>query len=168
MKNRILTMLGIACLPIVALAAPDFSGSWVRDNAKSDKDVYPLYWLTRGVDPGGGGGQGNADYVIAVRQDAKMVQVTDPQRPLRTYALDGKPHTVPTDTGIAKATITAGLQGETLVIDTVQPYGGMPGNATMNVQEAWSVSADGKVLTITTTREVPATKQTLKAVFSRK
>ncbi len=169
MKTSYLTMLGIACLlPVVALAAPDFSGSWVRDNAKSDRDIYPLYWLTRGVDPGGGGGPGNGEYVISVRHDAKGLQVTDPQRPQRTYVLDGKPRTVPTDTGIEKANITAGLQGETLVIDTVQPYGGMPGNATLKVKEEWSLSADGKMLTVTTTRDVPAVKQTQKAIYSRK
>ena len=165
MKKAILLMLGMALLPGLALAAPDFNGSWVRDNAKSDHDIYPLYWLTRGVDAGG---QGNAEYVVSVRQDARGVQVTDSVRPQRNYVLDGKPHVVPTDTGLAKATITATVQGETLVISTVQPYGGMPGNATMNAQEVWALSPDGKSLTITLTREVPATRQTIRQVFTRK
>src|SRR5258706_1494489 len=163
MKKSILMILGMACLPVMTLAAADFSGSWVRDNAKSDRDIYPLYWLTGGVDPGGG--QGNGEYVISVRHDAKGLQITDPQRPQRNYTLDGKPHTVPTDTGIEKATITAALQGETLVISSVQPYGGMPGNVTLKTSEVWSLSPDGKSLTITLTRDLPAAKQTTKQVF---
>jgi hypothetical protein len=167
MKRNILSMLVLACLPVMALAAPNFSGTWVRDNTKSDKDSYPLYWLTRGGAEGGGGGQGG-DYIITVKHDAKGLQITDPQRPLRNYTLDGKPRTVPTDTGIEKATITANAQGDTLVIGTVQPYGGMPGNATMKAQEVWSLSPDGKMLTITLTREIPASRQVVKQVFARK
>jgi hypothetical protein len=167
MKKSIVMMLGMALLPMAALAAPDFNGSWVRDNAKSDRDSYPLYWLTRGGAESGGG-QGGAEYVISVRQDATSMRVTDPQRPLRTYMLDGKPHTVPTDTGLAKAAVMAGLQGDTLVISTTQPYGGMPGNATLKVKEVWSLSRDAKTLTITTTRDVPAMMQTIKQVYNRK
>ena len=72
------------------------------------------------------------------------------------------------DTGIQKATVTASLQGDTLVIGTTQPYGGMPGNATLEVKEVWSLSPDGKILTITTTRTVPAVQKTFKQVYNRK
>jgi hypothetical protein len=156
-----------ATIPLIALAASDFNGSWVRDNAKSDKDSYPLYWLTRGGDAGFGGG-GGGDYVITVHQDAASLKLIDPQRGERSYPLDGKPHTVTMDTGLAKATVTAGLQGEKLVIDSVQPYGGMPGNATLRSSEVWALSADGKTLTVTITRDVPASKQSLKQVYTRK
>jgi hypothetical protein len=172
MKKQILTLglalLTVVAVPVVAMAAPDFNGSWVRDNARSDRDIYPLYWLTRGVDPGGGGGQGNGEYVISIHQDAKGIQVTDPQRALRIVAVDGQAHSVPTDTGVAKATVTASWKSETLEIATVQPYGGMPGNATLTVNEVWSLSPDGKTLTVATTRDVPATKQTMKQVYNRK
>ena len=112
MKKSILMMLGMAFLPVMALAAPDFNGTWVRDNAKSDRDSYPLCRLTRGVYAGTG--QPNAEFVVSVRQDAKGVQVTDSVHTQRNYVLDGKP------------------------------------------------------LTITLTREVPASKQTIKQVFARK
>ncbi len=167
MKKQILMALWIACLPVIAMAAPDFNGTWLRDKAKSEPAPYPLYWLTRGVDPGGGGGQ-NADYIITVRQEAAKLQVTDPQRPLRTYELDGKARSVTADTGMVKASVAATLKGDTLVVDTTQPYGSMPGNVMMKVEEVWSLSADGKVLTITTTRDSPAAKQTFKEVYNRK
>ncbi|HXJ43258.1 MAG TPA: hypothetical protein VNH18_28515, partial [Bryobacteraceae bacterium] len=157
MKRFISMVVGLAVLtlPVLAMAAPDFNGAWVRDGAKSDPVVNTMYWLTRGVDAGGGrgpGGRGNATAPMTVRQDANSLEVTDPQGAVRKYSLDGKPSTRATDTGIEKATVTASLQGDTLVIGTTQPYGGMPGNIGLEVKEMWSLSADGKTLTITTTR----------------
>ena len=53
------------------------------------------------------------------------------------------------------------------MVDTVEPYGGMPGNATLKIKEVWSLSPDGKTLTITTTRDVPAKLETYKQVYNR-
>ncbi len=168
MKRHILMLLATALLPVLAMAAPDFSGLWVRDNAKSDTVPNSMYWLTRGVDAGGARGPGAAEILLTVKQDAKSLQATLGPGALREYMLDGKVQTKSTDTGIEKAAITASLQGDTLVIATTQPYGGMPGNSTLQVKEVWSLSPDGKVLTITTTRDVPATKQTFKEIYTRK
>ena len=167
MKRSILMTLALAAMPVLALAAPDFNGTWVRDNAKSDREVYPLYWLTRGVDPFSGGG-GGGEFTLTVKQSAQALQVVDQLHPVRNYVLDGKPKTVTMDTGIATAQVTATLTADALVIDSTQPYGGMPGNAMSKVTETWSLSPDGKSLTITTVRDVAAAKQTAKAVFSRK
>jgi hypothetical protein len=168
MKRQLLMMLGIAFLPALAMAAPDFSGSWVRDNAKSDAVPNSMYWLTRGVDAGGVRGPTGAEILITIQQDASSLRVTDPQKALREVTLDGKTYTRATDTGMAKAAITASLQGDALVIATTQPYGGMPGNSTLQIKEVWSLSPDGKVLTITTTRDVPAAQQTFKEFYNRK
>jgi hypothetical protein len=43
----------------------------------------------------------------------------------------------------------------------------MPGNVTLKVKEAWSLSPDGKTLTITTTRDIPARHQEYKEVYTR-
>lgn len=173
MKRLVLIVLGMSSLglPAVAMAASNFSGSWVRDNAKSNPVPNPLYWLTRSTDAGGRGGRGRggaAQPVMTVQQDANTLQVTDPQGAVSKYTLDGKPHSRPTETGIQKATVTANLQGETLVIGTSQPYGGMPGNATLEAKEVWSLSPDGKILTITTTHNVPAAQKTFRQVYNRK
>jgi hypothetical protein len=82
--------------------------------------------------------------------------------------LDGKPHTMPTATGIQKATVTAKGEGDTLVISTAQPYGGMPGNVTLDIKEVWALSPDGKTLTITTTRNSAATKTVTKQIYNKK
>ena len=177
MTKKMLMAFGMALLPVLAMAAPNFSGSWVRDTAKSDPVPNQTYWLTRSGDAtggrGGGGGGGNnaggrpQPVVMTVQQNGNSLEVTDPQGTIRKYALDGKPVTQATETGMQKAVVTANVQGETLVIGTTQPFGGMPGNATLEVKEVWSVSPDGKTLTVTTTRTLPAQQKTFKQVYNR-
>jgi hypothetical protein len=166
MNRQFLLALGMSVLPVLAFAAPDFSGTWVLDRSKSDAAPNAMYWLTRGVDPGGG--RGNAETLMTVRQDATSLQVAASQSVVRVYTLDGKPHTRATDTGVEKAAVTAMLQADTIVIATTQPYGGMPGNATLKIKEVWSLSPDGKALTVTTARDVPAAQQNFKQVYQRK
>jgi hypothetical protein len=158
--------LGMICLPAMALAASDFSGSWVRNNAGSDPAPNAMYWLTRGGATMGGG-RAAADVVLNVHQDARSLQVTESGSVVRNYTLDGNPHTRATDTRMENAVVTANLQGNTLVIETTQPFGGMPGNATLKIKEVWSLSPDGKTLTILTTRDLPARQQTYKQVYNR-
>ena len=174
-------MVGMALfgLPVLAIAAQNFSGSWVRDDAKSDQVPNQQYWLTRepnsggaggGGRGGGGGGRGGApaQVVITVQQDANSLTVTNPAGAVQKYTLDGKPFSKPTDTGMAKAVITASVQGETVVISTTQPWGGMPGNASLEIKEVWSLSPDGKVLTVTTHRNTPAVQNSYKTVYNKK
>ena len=177
MRRHILMALGIAVfgLPILAMASSDFSGSWVQDSSKSERVPDPM-WLTRaapagrggGGRAGGPGGRGSAEVTMAVQQDANSVQITDGGGALRKYKLDGKPSMKETETEMAKASVTASLQGDTLVIGTTRPYGGMPGNVTLEVKEVWSLSPDGKTLTVTTTHASPATIKTYKQVYNRK
>jgi hypothetical protein len=81
---------------------------------------------------------------MTVQQDANSLQVTEPQGGIRKYALDGEPHNSVMETGVAKAVVTASLQGDTIVIGATEPYGGMPGNVELKVTEVWSLSPDGK------------------------
>ena len=145
----------------------EFSGTWVRDGAKSDVIPNTMYWLTRGVDAGGGRGRNNQT-VIEVQQSAGRIQITDPARPLRTLMLDGKPHEVPTDTGMQTATVVATMQGEILSVTTTQPFGGMPGNLTLKITETWSLSGDGRILTVKTERDTPALRQAFGEIYNRR
>lgn len=170
MKKHAL-VLGMILLPALAMAAtPDFSGSWVRNPTASDPMPNQMYWVTRevaGGGRGGRGGRGGGEVTLTVQQGAKTLQVSQSNEILRTYTLDGKAHTRLTDTGIQKAEDTAHLDGDSLVIDTAEPFGGMPGNAVLNIKETWSISPDGKTLTITTTRDIPARHQTFKEVYTK-
>jgi hypothetical protein len=170
-------VLGIAYLglPILAIAAPNFSGSWIKDNSKSDPVPSPL--MLRDAPPGRGGGggggrggpggRGGGPMPMVVAQDANSLQITDPQGAVRKYTLDGKAHTTTMDTGVQKAAVTASWQGDTLTISSVEPYGGMPGNVTLHAKEVWSLSPDGKTLTIATTRTIPAVEKAYKEVYNR-
>jgi hypothetical protein len=166
MKTRSLIVIALL-LPVMAFAEPDFSGTWVRDGAKSDVVPNTMYWLTRGVDPGGGRGRNNQT-VIEVLQSAGRMQITDPARPLRTLTLDGKPHSMPTDSGMQTATVISTLQGDTLIVSTTQPFGGMAGNLTLKITETWSLSADGKLLTVRTERDTPALRQSFSEQYDRR
>ena len=183
MKKKILAMVGLALfgmfgVPVLAVGAQNFSGSWVRDNARSDQAPNQTYWLTREPNSGGAGGGGRggggggrgapAPVVMTVQQDANSLTVTSPQGSVQKYTLDGKPFSKATDTGMAKAVITASIQSDTVVISTTQPWGGMPGNASLEIKEVWSLSADGKVLTVTTNRNTPAVQNSYKTVYNKK
>ena len=164
-KNIMMIAMAAAMLPALAMAA-DVSGAWVRD-AKSDARPDTMYWLTRGVTNGGGGGGAQA-FVLDVTQDGQSLVITNAQSKLRSVPLDGKPHTIKTDTGIQSATVTAVNQPNDLQITTTQPFGGMPGNATLTVKESWTLSPDGKVLTVTTVRQLPARTATDKQIYNRR
>jgi hypothetical protein len=166
MKKQLL-MLGMIFLPAMAMAAaPDFNGSWVRNTAGSDPAPNQMYWMTRGGNAMGGGGGRAPEVILNIHEDGKSLNVAESNQIVRKYTLDGAPHTRATDTGIQKAVDTAGLQGDNLVIETSEPYGGMPGNATLKIKQVWSLSPDGKTLTVVTTRDVPARQQTYKQVYN--
>ena len=42
------------------------------------------------------------------------------------------------------------------------------GNATLRITETWSLSPDGKVLTVKTERDLPAQQQTFNEIYSRR
>ena len=69
---------------------------------------------------------------------------------------------------MAKAVISAGIQGDTVVISTTQPWGGMPGNASLEIKEVWSLSAEGKILNVTTKRNTPALQNSYKTIYNKK
>ena len=177
MKKQSLIVLGMAMfgVPLSAMAATNFSGSWVQDAAKSQRVPEPM-WLTRapaggrggGGRAGGPGGRGPAEVLLTVQQDANSLQVTDSQGGTRKYTLDGKASASTVETSMAKAAVTASVQGDTVVIATTRPYGGMPGNVTLQVKEVWSLLPDGKTLTITTTHTSPAVEKTYQQVYGRK
>jgi hypothetical protein len=170
MNKHLITAAALAaCIAFVpgAAFAADFSGSWVRDTKGSTIPGYPTYWLTR-APAGGFGGGGNNQFVLELKQTGNAIQASDNTHPVRTYALDGKPHSWKLDTMVAQATTTASMSGDTVTVTTTQPYGSMPGNVTATETQTWSLSPDGKVLTIAMVRKSPATTQTFKEVYNRK
>jgi hypothetical protein len=178
MKKYAVMMVAAALfgLPAFSIAAQDFSGSWVRDDVKSDP-APNMYWLTREPNSGGAGGGGRsggggrgapAPVVMSVQHEANSITVTSPSGAVQKYVLDGKPITKLTDTGMAKAVISAGTKGDTIVITTTQPWGGMPGNASLEIREVWSLSADGKVLRVTAHHNTPAQQNLYITIYNKR
>lgn len=165
-KPLMMVAAALAFLPAAAIAAPDFSGTWARDRAASDPDPYPIYRLAR--PPQGAENAGAPDGTLNVKQAGGKLETYDINRPGRSYMLDGKPHMMATDTGMQQANVTATLRDDGLLIAATQPYGGMPGNIGATVTESWTLSPDGKTLTITTVRDTPAEKRTVKSVYTKK
>ncbi len=131
----------------LAQAHPDFSGTWTLDAAKSDQ-------------MGGGRMGGGAPAPMTVKQTATELtqEVTRGGRTMTTvYKLDGSESVNRTGRGESKS--TAQFDGGKLVIKTAMegPNGPMATTAT------WSLSADGKELTIV--RSMP--RGEMKQVYTR-
>jgi hypothetical protein len=168
MKNKLMIILGLAMLPLAACAQSDFGGTWVANPGESEPGVDTDYWFGR-LSPEV---PGQPD--LKVEQDGNTISVYEEARVLArydypaVYVADGKAHEV-TDsgTGLAKISITTNWDGDDLVIDSVKPWGSMPGNITLNSREVWKLSADGKKLSITTTQSSPAKVITYTQVYDR-
>jgi hypothetical protein len=160
-----LLVFGIALLAL-AVAAPNFSGAWIRDKAKSD----PM-GMGR---PGGGGGGGQApdvEVTLTIKQDANSFETSTQRgdRPPREtkYTLDGKENTTTTQRG---STVSKSKwNGDVLVIEGVQKFTNQAGDAMeMKFKDEYSLSADGKVLTVTNTSSGPQGERTSKQVYNKK
>jgi hypothetical protein len=163
------------CLLAVAATAPNFSGTWIRDKAKSDP-------MGMGG-PGGRGGPGgpggpppggappaDIEVTVKVNQQGNVFQVTTMRGDRSTemnYTLDGKENTNPSQRGnfVSKSKWNA----STLVIEGVRKFSGQNGEMQINSKEEWSLSADGKVLTVmTTTTGSPMGDRKQKQVYNKK
>ncbi|HEY3382042.1 MAG TPA: hypothetical protein VGK32_09760 [Vicinamibacterales bacterium] len=124
-------VLAVAAM-VMAQAKPDFSGTWAPDTAKSDQ-------------PSGGRGPGGPPAPMTVKQTATELtreMKRGEQTMATTYKLDGTESVNKGPMGEVKS--TAKIDGAKLVIKTVRETP----NGTMESTETWSLSADGKELTV--------------------
>jgi hypothetical protein len=148
------------CVLMLAAANPDFSGTWIRNQTSSD----PL--ATRSS---GGIQPVTAD--LTVRQEGNSLQVETrwSHRPAtqKNYLLDGSENTI---SGGREGNLVyrATWAGDNLIIEGIQKADTPFGPAEMKIQEEWSISADGKILTITTSVSSKAVEdQTRKQVYNK-
>jgi len=168
MKSKLLTILGLTVLPLAACAQSDFSGTWVANQEESEQAVDTNYWFGRIENEV----PGQPD--LKVEQDGDTISVYEEDRVLTrydypaVYVADGQAHRVTdSSTGMAQETITTRWDDDELVIETVKPWGSMPGNITLQSREVWRLSTDGDKLHITTTHNSPATEVTYTRVYDR-
>ncbi len=139
-------------VPSGAIAKPNFSGDWKINIEKSDFGAIPApEKMERTItheDP---------------RLKFKTVQ-SGPQGEVTTemaYTTDGKPSTNKTPRG--EVTGTARWDGETLAIDTKREVQGME----ITLVERWTLSEDGKILTINNKVTTPQGEFDIKVVLEK-
>ncbi len=156
MKKAFLLLVIGLCLVGVALAA-DFSGTWVLNAEKSDQGRGGGGGGRAG---GGGGGRGMGGEMV-ITQTATEFSITRGQNETK-YVLDGAEHTLTTQRGETK--YKAVLSGDTLALTGTQSFGGNE----MPLNTKYTLSADGKELTVTTVMNMGGQETTRKQVYDKK
>ncbi len=133
-------------LPLAA--APNFTGSWMLNLTKSQYGQFPApEVMMRSVTMQG------AEIKMSTYQKGAQGEVTTDLR----YSTDGKPSTNGANSG------TAAWYGETLVIESSREAQG----AKLSQRDVWSISADGKTLTVETHIKLPNGEFNVKQVFEK-
>ena len=146
--------LSLAVLSVLspAQAAPNLTGEWKLNASKSNYGPIPAPQLMiRRVmheDPA---------LSITTTQKGAQGEVTTELK----YTTDGKPSVNQVAGGEAKG--AAQWQGDKLVIESTREFQGNP----MRSRETWSLSADGKVLTIANHVGLPQGEFDLTLVFDK-
>jgi hypothetical protein len=147
-EPKMLVMLAIiACASTVAAQAPDFSGTWKLDEAKS-KVV-----ATAGITGLIAAGAPKTLHITQPANGAILVESQFNEQHVRIYQ-PGKETSTPAGQGGA-VTMTSKWDGKTLVSEGA--WKAANGDTTM-IREAWSLGSDGKSLTmeVTTTAKEKA------------
>jgi hypothetical protein len=133
-------------LPLAA--APNFSGSWMLNMSKSQYGQFPApEVMLRTVQMTG------SQLTMSTYQKGAQGEVTTELK----YSTDGKPSVNGANTG------TASWYGETLVIESSREAQG----ARLTQRDSWTLSADGKTLTVTTKVKLPNGEFDVKQVFEK-
>ena len=157
MPRRIVLLLSIAVLvvPFIARAQakPDFSGTWTRDEAKSDPPVGR----------GRGGGSGHT-----IKQTATEIAITIAGRggpETSIYKLDGSESTNQTQSPEGPLTVKSYVkwEGASLVIETTREIQGM----TITTREVRTLDASGNEMTIEATTRAPQGDISRTIVFTK-
>ena len=137
MRRLLTTALLLAS---AAFAAPNLSGDWKLDLAKSQYGLLPApLEVTRKI---------KLEGVSLSRPPTKRPPQRESTSELK-YTTDGKVCINKTTNGEAKG--TARWEGDTLIVESSQQNG----PSEIKSREVWTLSADGKTLTIATHLTIP-------------
>jgi hypothetical protein len=166
-----LLLLGIGVA--AAQAEPHFAGSWVLDRSQSQ---FPMHEGRghRAPDAEGQPAQPPQppQITLQVDQQGNTLRVT------RTVVMGTRQHST-TDTIVADGAdqVRRGYRGDVvkrstlesdrLVVTQTRTKKTEQGEQTMSRQSVWTLSPDGKILTIDTTMQGPRGERTMKSVYQR-
>jgi hypothetical protein len=172
--QRTIGSLGALLLALVvgtAQAQPEFTGTWVLDRAQSQ------------LPNRGAHGKGTADpqatppeVKLIVEQQGNTLKATRSavrgprERAMsETFVADGSERTETTPRGGTSVT-KATLGGDRLVVNTTHTRpakdAGQPARS-FSRESVWTLSRDGRTLTIDTTMHTPRGERTLKSVYTK-
>ena len=170
--KRLSWVVGLFCMLVWAASAADvnFAGTFALDKEKS---TLPQ----RGG--GGGGGGGGADQSWTITQDAKALNVektikaTNGDRTMKSsYNLDGSESSTDVTRGqmTGKSVTKAKWADDKKTLEASIVFTGKRGDTdvTNTTTEKWSLSDDGKVLTVTSTRTGGQNNAESKYVLNKK
>jgi len=141
-------MRGWLLLTAVAAQAADFSGSWVLNTSKSQFGQFPApEVMLRTVR------QDGAELVMSTYQKGTQGEMKSELR----YRLDGTPAANGASTG------TARQEDNRLIIESAREAQG----ARLTQRDVWSLSADGKTLTVESRIQLPNGVFEVKQVFEK-
>ncbi len=177
-------IVGLFALSVLAQGNTNFAGEWTLDTSKldeqraariesqtlkveqTDQEVKATTTTVRKAPPAGGGGgvgggfgggQGRGGFGGGGDGTA-------------TYKLDGSEVTTERDTpnGKIPTKTTAKIEDGKLKISSSTTFNGPNGEMTIASKSAWEVSADGKTLTVKTTRNTQNGEVTTESVYTKK
>jgi len=165
--------IGVLILSLAVAAGVNLSGTWVRDKEKSD----PMGMGRGGGRPGGGGGGAPADMEVTLQMTqtdneltvVRKVTAGGQERPPveQKFTLDGKENTNPSGMRGGEMTSKSKWDKDKLIISGTSKVNTQQGEFEIQSTEEYSLSADGKVLTVSTTRSTPMGEQTSKQVYNK-
>ena len=144
--TRVLVLAAFLTLPLAA--APNLSGNWVLNLAKSQYGQFPApEVMTRKIQ------HDDPALSMSTYQKGAQGEVTTELK----YSTDGKPVVNGANQG------SAHWEGDKLVIESSRDYQGTK----LTQHEEWTLSADGKTLTIATHVKLPNGEFDVKQVFEK-
>jgi len=184
MKRSFFLAAMFAAFSIVGFAQKptDFSGTWILDVAKSQMDARrPIEAMTMTV--------AQSDKELKVTSETKR-QAPPPDATTNAnaapgsgrgrgfggadgtvaYSLDGKETVVEVDGPNGKMPIKykGGIEGGKANLSSLRSFSGPMGEVTVTTKDAWTLSPDGKTLTVVREQTSPRGTSTSTMVFAKK
>jgi len=161
-----LSLISLAVVLVSAEGKVNFSGTWILDKSKSDVSQFI------GVGEDAEKTQ-NASMTMVVDQQGASLRVTrilktqgDERKELHTYKIDGNETT---NTGFRGETVVARAfwEGDKLVVVSTRTKRVLMKDISAESRGVWSLSPDGKTLTIAAQVNSPRGEQRVRAVYDK-
>ncbi len=158
----VVLLVGIVCVT-AAQSEVNFSGTWLLNRAKSDLPQFRNLEEDR-----------DANLTMIVEHQGQTLRVTrhikidrEEQKETHTYKTDG---TETTNTGLRGESVVtkAHWEGKTLVVQSTRKVSMLVKDIAVETRGVWSLSPDGKTLTIDGVMHGPRGEQRMRGVFEKR